>query len=74
MNILWASLGLIGQPTSRGCNLVILSPFGAYDISLEISLQVLQVFPEAPSYNHGPPTDLKKMPLGGQNYFGSLGP
>ena len=25
---LWASLGLVGQPTSRGHQLVILSPFG----------------------------------------------
>lgn len=38
----WAPLGLVGQPTSRDHNLVILSLFGAYDTLLEISLQVLQ--------------------------------
>ena len=38
---LWAPLGLVGQPTSWGRNLVILSPFGAYDTFLERSLSVL---------------------------------
>ena len=37
--ILWAPMGLVGQPTSRGHNLVILSPFGVYDTSLERSLR-----------------------------------
>ena len=37
-NILWAPLGLVGQPTSRGRNLVILSSFDAHDTSLEIYL------------------------------------
>ena len=42
---LWASLGLVGQPTSQSRNLVILSPFGVYDISLERYIQVLQEYP-----------------------------
>ena len=35
---LWAPLGLVGLPTSRGHDLVILSPFDTHDTPLERSL------------------------------------
>jgi len=39
---LWAPLGLVGNPTSQGHNLVILSPFGTYNIFLGRSPLVLK--------------------------------
>ena len=39
----WAPLGLVGQPTSQGRDLVILSLFDVHDNSLERSLYGLQV-------------------------------
>jgi len=41
--ILRAPLGLVGQPTSRGYNLGILSLFDMHDTSLERSLRGLQM-------------------------------
>ena len=70
----WAPLGLVGQPTSRGHNLVILSPFGVHDTFLERSLRVIQCLKHASTYDKGPAAGLEKHFLQDQNYSGSSGP
>ena len=55
-------IGLVGQSTSRGRNLVILSPFGAYDTLLENSLHDL---PQAPAKGYRPIENLKKIQFRG---------
>ena len=70
---LWAPLGLVGTPNSTVRNLVILSPFGTYNTSLEIYLRVIQDFPNIFSYSYGHVSNLKKRRLGGQNYSRSSG-
>jgi len=62
---LWAPLGLVGQPTSQGRNLVILSLFGAYDTLLERSRWLLQVSSQTHTYNFWPVANRKKTSFRG---------
>ena len=64
---LWTLLGLLGKPTSWGHNLVILSLFGAYDMSLLRYILVLKDFLQAPAHGYGPAADLKQI-----SFMGSI--